>query len=115
MLMLLANREGVPTRRTSPLFRGAGFFLIACFAWTLILASAPDLHELIHAGADSPAHSCAVTTLHAGGLDASPAALICSAPLLFAALEGVIRCDDELPSSTWSYLAHEHAPPVLLA
>jgi hypothetical protein len=113
--MGVANGMAVPTQRTSPLFRGAGFFLIACFAWTLVLASAPDLHELIHAGADSPAHSCAVTTLHAGGVDASPAALICSAPALIAALERVVPCDAELPPWTWSYLAHEHAPPVLLA
>lgn len=92
--------------------RLAGAVVLLGFAWTLVLAASPDLHEAAHHDAGDEHHECAVTLIHAGGIENSPAPTfsVVALPRVFANL-GAPRLD-WVPSlfSTSSVL--EHAPPI---
>jgi len=64
-------------------------FLLMLFLWlgTLAAAVSPALHQLLHADAKNPGHSCAVTELSGGSVlsGAVPAAVPCP-PVFFAEL-----------------------------
>ncbi len=88
--------------------------LIGAFAFSLLLAASPQLHEFFHPDANQPGHECAVTLIVAGSYDHTvtpPVVIAAPAPITFSdTLSGLEA--SALPSLFLSARIFEHAPPV---
>jgi hypothetical protein len=89
---------------------GFASFLAALVLLVGVSAVSPDLHKLLHPNANAPDHSCVVTTLTKGQVNAGPAALIIVT--FVAALLGVALRSETfaLPSADYRY-SSSRAPP----
>ncbi len=87
--------------------------LLLAFAWAVVLAASPDLHESAHHDADDAQHECAATMIHHGGIDHTPAPAFTVAflPVVFAQV-GAPRLD-WVPSLFSGSRIFEHGPPAL--
>jgi hypothetical protein len=91
-----------------------GVILAAAFAWALVLAVAPGIHERIHADATRADHGCVVTLLHSGSYHhfVPPACAPALHPMMFGPV-----CNAFAPRSRaalfLSARIFEHAPPAL--
>lgn len=90
------------------------FLLVADLLMVVALAASPQLHQLLHPGADHCDHECAVTVMISGGSDGSPAPAVfdAGAPLVqgFNLLAEIHPSD--VPSLFLSAHIFEHAPPL---
>jgi hypothetical protein len=88
--------------------------LIAHLLVAVTLTASPKLHELIHPGADSGEHQCAVTVLFSGGSDKSPVSGAFDVGPVFASAPDFlpeIHSPDVAPLFLTAHV-FEHAPPL---
>lgn len=94
-------------------FAAAALAALSAFLFTLVLGSAPALHEYFHADAGDPRHECAITVAEAGS------ELVESGPATSLPRPAVGFCKLPSLSPVWVPALHscarvfEHAPPAL--
>lgn len=97
--------------------------LLACWAWTLVLAGMPELHDWAHGVAHSECdehghsdpgddeHDCAATLIATGALTVAHAApLLTTEPMIFAEVVWPWRSGD-VASLVWVGEPLERGPP----
>jgi hypothetical protein len=84
----------------------------AAFLWALALSASPQLHEQLHADANSIDHSCAVTFIASGNFNHAPLSILISAPISY----DVTRVPELTPLWIQPLFllasVFEHAPPA---
>ena len=90
-----------------------GAILAAAFAWALVLAVAPGLHERIHADAAQVHHGCVVTLLQSGSYHhfVPPACAPAGPARMFGRL-CTLLAPPSTPPLFLSASVLEHAPPL---
>jgi hypothetical protein len=89
--------------------------LIANLLIVVALAASPQLHQLLHHGADHRDHECAVTVMISGGTDGSCGSPVFDAnailPIAFGSLPNA-HSRDVAPLFLSAHI-FEHAPPLV--
>ena len=101
-------RHAASVRRALVAAAAAGFLL------TLALAASPQLHQLVHPGAEQPNHVCLATALQAGEYEAVAVAAVALGVAALASTPLPLRDVGKAESFFLSCRLLEHGPPLPL-